>query len=183
MIGAAGARRFAAGERAGLDLDARPSLPLARGERAGPRASIPSEVRAHAAGGRPARPPRPVAELPGRRRRARGILAAPTPCPATGVLEIGPGLGLLTGGLLGGRRAGDGRRARPRAGGVPARALRAPPLEAGQLRPHRGRRPRPGPRPPRPAAVRRRGEPAVPHHQPDPARPPGRAAAPASASC
>jgi N6-L-threonylcarbamoyladenine synthase len=30
MIGAAGARRFAAGERAGLDLDARPSLPLAK---------------------------------------------------------------------------------------------------------------------------------------------------------
>jgi N6-L-threonylcarbamoyladenine synthase len=30
MIGAAGARRFTAGERAGLDLDARPSLPLAR---------------------------------------------------------------------------------------------------------------------------------------------------------
>jgi len=30
MIGAAGARRFAAGFRAGLDLDARPSLPLAR---------------------------------------------------------------------------------------------------------------------------------------------------------
>jgi N6-L-threonylcarbamoyladenine synthase len=29
MIGAAGARRFDAGERAGLDLDARPSLPLA----------------------------------------------------------------------------------------------------------------------------------------------------------
>ena len=29
MIGAAGARRMAAGERAGLDLDARPSLPLA----------------------------------------------------------------------------------------------------------------------------------------------------------
>ncbi|HEX8940507.1 MAG TPA: tRNA (adenosine(37)-N6)-threonylcarbamoyltransferase complex transferase subunit TsaD [Candidatus Limnocylindrales bacterium] len=29
MIGAAGARRFAAGARAGLDLDARPSLPLA----------------------------------------------------------------------------------------------------------------------------------------------------------
>ena len=29
MIGAAGARRFAAGERAGLDLDATPSLPLA----------------------------------------------------------------------------------------------------------------------------------------------------------
>ena len=29
MIGAAGARRFAAGEHAGLDLDARPSLPLA----------------------------------------------------------------------------------------------------------------------------------------------------------
>jgi N6-L-threonylcarbamoyladenine synthase len=30
MIGAAGARRFGAGVRAGLDLDARPSLPLAR---------------------------------------------------------------------------------------------------------------------------------------------------------
>jgi N6-L-threonylcarbamoyladenine synthase len=30
MIGAAGVRRFAAGERARLDLDARPSLPLAR---------------------------------------------------------------------------------------------------------------------------------------------------------
>ncbi len=30
MIGAAGARRFTAGERAGLDLDARPSLPLAK---------------------------------------------------------------------------------------------------------------------------------------------------------
>ena len=30
MIGAAGVRRFVAGERAGLDLDARPSLPLAR---------------------------------------------------------------------------------------------------------------------------------------------------------
>jgi N6-L-threonylcarbamoyladenine synthase len=30
MIGAAGARRYAAGVRSGLDLDARPSLPLAR---------------------------------------------------------------------------------------------------------------------------------------------------------
>jgi N6-L-threonylcarbamoyladenine synthase len=30
MIGAAGARRYAAGERAGLDLDARPTMPLAR---------------------------------------------------------------------------------------------------------------------------------------------------------
>jgi len=30
MIGAAGARRFLAGERSGLELDARPSLPLAR---------------------------------------------------------------------------------------------------------------------------------------------------------
>jgi N6-L-threonylcarbamoyladenine synthase len=30
MIGAAGARRLAAGERSGLDLDARPSVPLAR---------------------------------------------------------------------------------------------------------------------------------------------------------
>jgi N6-L-threonylcarbamoyladenine synthase len=30
MIGAAGTRRFEAGEQAALDLDARPSLPLAR---------------------------------------------------------------------------------------------------------------------------------------------------------
>jgi N6-L-threonylcarbamoyladenine synthase len=30
MIGAAGARRFEAGERSGLDLEATPSLPLAR---------------------------------------------------------------------------------------------------------------------------------------------------------
>jgi hypothetical protein len=30
MIGAAGARRLAAGATGGLDLDARPSLPLAR---------------------------------------------------------------------------------------------------------------------------------------------------------
>ncbi len=30
MIGAAGARRWEAGARAGLDLDARPSMPLAR---------------------------------------------------------------------------------------------------------------------------------------------------------
>jgi hypothetical protein len=29
MIGAAGCRRFLAGARAGLDLDARPNLPLA----------------------------------------------------------------------------------------------------------------------------------------------------------
>jgi len=29
MIGAAGGRRFVAGDRSGLDLDARPSLPLA----------------------------------------------------------------------------------------------------------------------------------------------------------
>jgi hypothetical protein len=29
MIGAAAARRLAVGERSGLDLDARPSLPLA----------------------------------------------------------------------------------------------------------------------------------------------------------
>jgi hypothetical protein len=30
MIGAAAARRFEGGERASLDLDARPSLPLAK---------------------------------------------------------------------------------------------------------------------------------------------------------
>jgi N6-L-threonylcarbamoyladenine synthase len=37
MIGAAAARRLAAGDLAGLDLDARPSLPLARREAAGLR--------------------------------------------------------------------------------------------------------------------------------------------------
>jgi N6-L-threonylcarbamoyladenine synthase len=35
MIGAAGARRFEAGQRSGLDLDARPSLPLAQREPVG----------------------------------------------------------------------------------------------------------------------------------------------------
>ena len=75
MIGAAGARRFAAGERSGLDLDARPSLPL-RGRRsmtgaARPRLD-PADVRAtlRAAGLRARHAP--VAELPRRPRRARG---------------------------------------------------------------------------------------------------------------
>jgi N6-L-threonylcarbamoyladenine synthase len=46
MIGAAAARRFAAGERAGHELDARPSLPLATPPRAtSPRATSPRAPR------------------------------------------------------------------------------------------------------------------------------------------
>ena len=52
------------------------------------------------------------------------ILAEADPAPGRRVLEIGPGLGLLTGGLLDAGRRGHGGRARPRAGGVPARAVR-----------------------------------------------------------
>jgi N6-L-threonylcarbamoyladenine synthase len=43
MIGAAAARRLAAGDLAGLDLDARPSLPLARAE---PAVTAPAEAAA-----------------------------------------------------------------------------------------------------------------------------------------
>ena len=42
MIGAAGARRFAAGTRSGLDLDARPSLPLASPESEMPASRLPA---------------------------------------------------------------------------------------------------------------------------------------------
>ena len=179
MIGAAGARRFAAGERAGLDLDARPSLPLAA-----------PMSRVHRAAGRPGRRPghaaRGRASAPATRCRRTSwptptcsmrILAEADPPPGRRVLEIGPGLGLLTGGLLVGRRA------------VTAveldRGLAAflrERFEGGRVAPpHRGRRPRPGPRPPRRAAVRRRRQPAVPHHQPDPPRAARLAAPPGAA--
>ena len=83
MIGAAGARRFAAGERAGLDLDARPSLPLARAMsepepgrvRHARRGAAPPRRRRgapDAQGSRAAGPPLALAELPRRHRRARG---------------------------------------------------------------------------------------------------------------
>ena len=88
--------------------------------------------------------------------------------PGDRVLEIGPGLGFLTGGLLAAGASGDGRRARPRDGRVPARYVRrrgrgrAPAAD-------RGRRARPGPRRAGRAAVRRRRQPPVPDHEPRPA--------------
>ena len=83
MIGAAGAWRFEAGDRAVLDLDAKPSLPLRAGEAAmtrEPRRGVRAHATAARRRGRPADAPRgraaarhrAVAELPGRRRRARG---------------------------------------------------------------------------------------------------------------
>ena len=102
MIGAAGARRFAAGERAGLDLG-RPTVAAAGGpvsRSTASRASIrpPSGPRCGAAG------------LRARHALSQNFLADPDvleailaeadPPPGRRVLEIGPGLGLLTGGLL-----------------------------------------------------------------------------------
>ena len=45
-----------------------------------------------------------------------GILVEADPSPERAVLEIGPGLGFLTGGLLAAGRARHGRGAGPRAG-------------------------------------------------------------------
>ncbi len=91
------------------------------------------------------------------------ILAEADPGPGGRVLEIGPGLGLLTGALL--------------AAGAAVTAVELDRGLAGFLRErfegalggraadaHRGRRPGPGPRPAAGAAVRRGGQPAVPHH-------------------
>ena len=52
------------------------------------------------------------------------ILAEADPAPGRRVLEIGPGLGMLTRGLLDARRGGHRGRAGPWPGRVPARALR-----------------------------------------------------------
>ena len=68
-----------------------------------------------------------------------GILAEAAPTPGRRVLEIGPGLGLLTGALLDAGRGGHGRGTRSRPRRVPARPVRG----------RRSRSPRPtGPRPP-----------------------------------
>ena len=178
MIGAAGARRFAAGERPASTstrdrrcrsrpddrrrrpaADRRGSIPTPSGPRSAPRVcgratacrrtSWPTRTSSTRSSPRPTRP------------RARRVL------------EIGPGLGLLTGALL--------------AAGAEVTAVELDRGLAAFLRErfdgvddapaHRGRRARPGPRPPRRAAVRRRRQPAVPHHQPDPARAAGHAAA------
>ena len=99
MIGAAGARRFAAGERAGLDLDARPSLPLA----GGPDGGRPARRRGgppDAARGRPPAAPRTSQNFLADIDVLEAILAEARPAAGRAVLEIGPGLGILTGGLL-----------------------------------------------------------------------------------
>ena len=99
MIGAAGARRYRVGERAGLELDARPSLAAGDPVMGGDRSTRPrSAPRCKAAG------------LHARHALSQNFLAdsdvlsqileAAAPEPGGRVLEIGPGLGLLTGGLL-----------------------------------------------------------------------------------
>ena len=180
MIGAAGARRFAAGERAGLDLDARPSLPLARRDRpwtgGAPRLD-PADGPPDAARGR--------ASGPATRCRQNfladvdvleAILAEAAPPPGGAVLEIGPGLGILTGGLLEAGRGGHRRRARPRASPrscATGSRRRSPrhrrPAAPGSLRLIEGDALDQDLTRLVPAPVRRRRQPAVPHHQPDPA--------------
>ena len=102
------------------------------------------------------------------------ILAEADPGPGRRILEIGPGLGLLTAGLL---AAGATVTAVELDRGLAAflRERFDGPMTAGGPPPGRGRRARPGPGQPGRAALRRRRQPAVPHHQPDPpraARPP-----------
>ena len=194
MIGAAGARRFAAGERARLDLDARPSLPLASpmSTAAGVRRSMSGSIgavgcRAGRPGcrpgdpsrGRSARAPRAVAELPGRPGRARCHPRRGRPRARPTRPRDRPGPRPADGGAARRGRGGHGGRARSRAGGLPARALRG----RRDAPAHRGRRARPGPRPAGRSAVRRRGQPAVPHHEPDPPRAPRSAAAARRGSC
>ena len=76
----------------------------------------------------PARPggaQEPQPEPPRRRRRcSRPSSTLAEPAPGRHVLEIGPGLGILTGALLERGAQCDGRRGRPPAGRPPARALR-----------------------------------------------------------
>ena len=181
MIGAAGARRFAAGDRAGLDLDARPSLPLAGTDDAGGERAA-----GRARSGRRSGPRSAAAGLRARHALSQnfladvdvleGILAEAAPEPGRRVLEIGPGLGLLTGALL---EAGAAVTAVELDRGLAAflRERFEGPLEAGHARAWsratRSTRTSSGSS----AAVRRRRQPAVPHHQPDPARAARRAAA------
>ena len=121
MIGAAGARRFAAGERAGLDLDARPVA--ARWPGAGRRVD-PADVRAtlRAAGlrARHALSQNFLADTD----VLDAILEAAEPGRGGRVLEIGPGLGLLTGGLLGAGATVTAVELDRGLARVPARALR-----------------------------------------------------------
>ena len=111
-----------------------------------------------------------------------GILREADPAPERAVLEIGPGLGFLTGGLL---AAGAPVTAVELDRGLVAAAARDVRGRAGRrgAADRRGRRAGPGPRQPVPAAVRRGREHPVPHHEPDPAPPAGRARRARSGSC
>ena len=116
-----------------------------------------------------------VAELPGRPGRARGHPRSGRGRTGSRVLEIGPGLGLLTGGLLDG---GAEVTAIELDRGLAAylRERFADRSTEGRSRSSRATRStrtcRTGP-----AALPRRRQPAVPHHQPDLHRLLGRAAA------
>ena len=112
MIGAAGARRFEAGVRAGTDLDAKPSLPLARAGDAAEPATLSRPGAGSAVPDVPS-PTRPRLDALAVRRTLReaglrprhrlsqnfladvdvleGILAEADPGPGDRVLEIGPG--------------------------------------------------------------------------------------------
>jgi N6-L-threonylcarbamoyladenine synthase len=82
MIGAAGARRFEAGVRAGLDLDAKPSLPLAPDERvARPTGRAPGRAPGGAAARSAGRPPAAArGGHPARHSMSQNFLADPTCC-------------------------------------------------------------------------------------------------------
>ena len=106
----------------------------------------PAAVRRTLRDGRPARPPRAVARTssptPTSSRRSS---PRPTPAPGRRVLEIGPGLGFLTGGLL---EAGAEVTAVELDRGLAAflrDRFAEPSSTAGRLRLDRGRRARPGP--------------------------------------
>ena len=105
MIGAAAARRFAVGERAGLDLDARPSLPLATRGGVRPPGVLPDASTRRPSGVRSG--PQTSGRATGSRRTSwptptcsTGSSRRPRRRPTDRVLEIGPGLGILTRGLL-----------------------------------------------------------------------------------
>ena len=140
----------------------------------------PAVRAAPAQGGGPACPPQPVAELPRRCRRARGHPArgGARPRPVRARDRARARVPDRRAARLGGERDRGGARPRPRR--AAARDVRGG-AGRGAAADRRGRRARPGPRPPVPDAVRRRREPAVPHHQPDHA-PPARRRAPRGAA-
>ena len=124
-----------------------PDEPVTADERRRRRASIRAAVRTDAQGGRPPRAPRAVPELPRRRRRPRGDpRARPHPAPGERVLEIGPGLGFLTGGLLAAGAAVTAVELDRGPRRFLRRHVRGPRSTAGAPAAHRGRRARPGPR-------------------------------------